>query len=95
MVLAPGAALRIWTGAKDAASLPVDPANLQAPFGLSKSGDRICLFTPTLALADRLEYATEQIGTASMGRWFNGASGDLVRFDNPTPGAPNRNPRFT
>ena len=95
VVLAPGAALRIWTGAKDAASLPVDPANLQAPFGLSKSGDRICLFTPTLALADRLEYATEQIGTASMGRWFNGASGDLVRFDNPTPGAPNRNPRFT
>lgn len=95
VTLAPGAALRIWTGASDAASLPVDPANLQAPFGLGKSGDRICLFTPALALADRIAYATEQSGAASMGRWLNGASGDLVLFDRPTPGAPNRNPRFT
>ena len=95
VTLAPGAALRIWTGASDAASLPFDPANLQAPFGLGKSGDRICLFTPALALADRLAYVTEQIGTASMGRWLNGASGDLVLFNRPTPGAPNRNPRFT
>ena len=91
--LAPGQALRIWTGTSKYATLPYDPANLQAPFGLSKSGDQICLFNAATQLVDRLVYTNEQSGTASMGRWFNGANGELVTFAQPTPGAPNRNPR--
>lgn len=94
VTLAPGHALRIWTGATNAGSLPFDPAHLQAPFGLAKDADQICLFDPSLALADRLVYASPQSGTASMGRWLNGAAGELVTFAAPTPGQPNRNPRF-
>lgn len=94
VALAPGQALRIWTGATKSTALPFDPANLQAPFGLSKDGDQICLFSPSLGLVDRLQYAAEQLGTVSMGRWLNGADGELVSFCLPTPGQPNRNPRF-
>lgn len=92
--LAPGQALRLWTGASNATSLPFDPANLQAPFGLGKDGDQICLFNAATQLVDRLIYATEQGDEASLGRWVNGAEGDLVTFCEPTPGLPNRNPRF-
>ena len=95
VTLAPGQALRIWTGTSKYATLPYDPANLQAPFGLAKDGDQICLFNPSLTLVDRLVYTNEQSGTASIGRWVNGAEGDLVTFSQPTPGAPNRNPRFS
>ena len=94
VTLVPGAALRIWTGATKSTTLPFDPANLQAPFGLSKDGDQICLFSPSLELVDRVQFTDPQIGTASKGRWLNGASGDLVTFSQPTPGQPNRNPRF-
>ncbi len=93
VALAPGHALRIWTGASNATLLPFDPANLQAPFGLGKSGDRICLFNPATQLVDRLVYTTEQAGDASLGRWLNGASGEWVTFGLPTPSQPNRNPR--
>lgn len=94
ITLVPGQALRLWTGASNANALPFDPANLQAPFGLGKDGDQICLFNPSTQLVDRLVYTTSQSGSASMGRWINGAEGDLVTFSLPTPGLPNRNPRF-
>jgi hypothetical protein len=94
VTLLPGQALRIWTGASKAATLPFDPVHLQAPFGLGKEGDQICLFNPALQLMDRLVYTGEQVGTASLGRWINGAEGELVTFGRPTPGEPNRNPRF-
>ncbi len=93
--LLPGQALRIWTGASKVYLLLFDPANLQAPFGLSKDGDQICLFDPSLRLVDRLVYTNEQSGSASVGRWVNGAEGSLVSFARPTPGAPNRNPRYS
>ena len=94
VTLVPGQALRIWTGASKSTALPFDPANLQAPFGLDKDSDQICLFNASTQLVDRLVYATTQTGTASMGRWVNGAEGGLVIFSQPTPGLPNRNPRF-
>lgn len=94
IILAPGQALRIWTGASKSTTLPFDPANLQAPFGLSKDGDQICLFDPSLKLVDRLQFTTEQVGTLSQGRWFNGADGALASFALPTPGEPNRNPLY-
>ncbi len=94
VTLVPGQALRIWTGASKSTTLPFDPANIQAPFGLGKDGDQICLFNPALELVDRVQYATEQSAQSSLGRWFNGAAGELVTFGQPTPGLPNRNPRF-
>ncbi len=94
ITLAPGQALRIWTGASKSTTLPFDPANLQAPFGLGKDGDQICLFDPSLKLVDRVQFTTEQVGTRSMGRWLNGADGTLTTFALPTPGQPNRNPLF-
>jgi hypothetical protein len=93
VALAPGHALRIWTGASNSTGLPFDPANLQAPFGLGKSGDQICLFNAATQLVDHLVYATEQSGAASLGRWLNGAAGEWTTFGLPTPGQPNRNPR--
>ena len=95
VALVPGQALRIWTGASNSTTLPFDPANLQAPFGLGKSGDKICLFNPALERVDYVHYSSEQEGLVSMGRWLNGRAGDLVTFCQPTPGQPNRNPRHT
>ena len=92
--LAAGAALRLWTGASKSTTLAFDPANLQAPFGLDKDGDQICLFNAATQLVDRVVFTNAPPGTASIGRWVNGADGDLVTFSSPTPGAPNRNPRF-
>ncbi len=93
LTLAPGETLRVWTGIDDPAALPVDPANLQAPFGLGKNGDQICLFDPELNLVDRVTYTTAQSEAASCGRWPNG-SGEWTLFPVPTPGEPNRPPRF-
>ncbi|MBP5321729.1 MAG: putative Ig domain-containing protein, partial [Kiritimatiellae bacterium] len=74
--------------------LPFDRDNLQAPFGLNKSADTICLFDAELNPVDRLDYNTLQSAVASRGRWPNG-SGGWVTFDEPTPGKPNHPPRFT
>ncbi len=92
--LAPGEALRIWTGADNAPSLPYDPENLQAPFGLGKSGDAIYLFNAATALVNSVVFAKEDKANESLGRWVNGAAGGWVFFDAPTPGVPNRNPLF-
>jgi len=67
---------------------------MQAPFGLGKSGDSIYLFDKRTILVDRIDYAVEDDDTASIGRWENGEYGLLTVFQEPTPGAPNRNPRF-
>ncbi len=93
IVLAPGEALRIWTGADDAATLPFDPANLQAPFGLSKSADALYLFDPATNLVDAITYDTTQNDTTSLGRWPNG-TGEWATFATPTPGAANHPTRF-
>lgn len=93
VVLAPGETLRIWTGADDSATLPFDPANLQAPFGLSKSADAIYLFDPATNLVDAITYDTPQSDTTSLGRWPNG-TGEWVAFAVPTPGAANHPTRF-
>ena len=94
IVLAPGEALRIWTGADNAGSLPFDPANLQAPFGLGKNGDSIHLFNAATSLVDSVSYAVEDDDDESIGRWVNGERGEWIVFDDPTPGLPNRNPLF-
>lgn len=91
--LAPGEALRIWTGAKNFETLPFDPLNLQAPFGLGKSADAIYLFDLATNLVDSIAYSTAQTDVASMGRWPNGW-GDWTVFAAPTPGAPNHPSRF-
>lgn len=91
--LAPGATLRIWTGADDATALPFDPANLQAPFGLAKSADAIYLFDAATNLVDTASYNTAQSDTASLGRWPNG-TGAWTTFLQPTPGEPNHPVRF-
>ncbi len=91
--LAPGAALRIWTGAEGATTSPFDPANLQAPFGLGKSADAIYLFDAETNLVDSVSYSTLQAETTSLGRWPNG-TGAWTTFVAPTPGQPNHPLRF-
>ncbi len=94
VTIAPGEALRVWTGASGSSSLPFDRDNLQAPFGLNKSSDQICLFDPEQNIADRIQYNTLQSATESNGRWPNG-SGEWRTMPVPTPGDPNRPSRFT
>lgn len=91
--IAPGAALRIWTGVKNHENLNGDPLNLQAPFGLGKSADAIYLFDSATNLVDSVAYSSEQTDVASMGRWPNGY-GEWTVFAAPTPGVPNHPSRF-
>ncbi|MBP5320374.1 MAG: lamin tail domain-containing protein [Kiritimatiellae bacterium] len=92
--LVPGEAIRIWTGADGAETLPFDRDNLQAPFGLNKTTDKICLFDAELNPVDRIDYDTLQDPAISSGRWPNGTGG-WIAFAVPTPGAPNHPSRFT
>ena len=94
VALAPGEVLRVWTGADVAAAEPFDRANLQAPFGLGKSGDAIYLFDAEQRLVDAIVYNQEIAKTNSFGRWPHGTGGWRV-LPVPTPGLPNRPPRFT
>ena len=93
VALAPGEVLRVWTGADVAAAEPFDRANLQAPFGLGKSGDAIYLFDAETNLVDSVSYSTLQAETTSLGRWPNG-TGAWTTFVAPTPGQPNHPLRF-
>ena len=93
VTLAPGEVLRVWTGSAAAAE-PFDRENPQAPFGLGKSGDQIFLFDADLALIDSVAYTREIAKTNAFGRWPHGTGGWTV-LPIPTPGLPNRPPRFT
>ena len=85
--LAAGTALLVWTGGVDEYDVS-DPACLQAPFGLGKSADQICLFDAQGRLVDRVSYNAAQSSTASAGRSPDG-TGDWTTLDPPSPGAPN------
>ena len=93
VVLAPGEILRVWTGSSAAPAEAFDRENPQAPFGLGKSGDRILLFDASLSLVDSVAYTREIAKTNAYGRWPHGTGGWTV-LPIPTPGLPNRPPRF-
>ena len=96
VVLQPGEHLRIWTGGDvtNETDRISNPAALQAPFGLNKRADAIYLFDAGLRLVDTVEWKEEFAPTNSLGRWPD-MTGDWSLLPVPTPGLPNRPPRFT
>ena len=85
--LAAGETLLVWTGGVDEYDVS-DRGCLQAPFGLGKSADQICLFNAEGRLVDRVTYASAQSATASQGRLPDGTGG-WTTLDPPSPGVRN------
>lgn len=95
LVLHPGEHLRVWTGGAAAEeSAAADFANLQAPFGLGRKVDGIYLFDRTGTQVDRVTWNADVAPTNTLGRWPD-MTGAFTVLPVPTPGTPNRPPRFT